>query len=170
MNKTSAWVAGTLGGLVVGFVGASAAGALTPGEETSALQARLVTRGAIVMLGAHPAIHTNAAHTSLGHPRLAFLPGHGRSKCYLEVHLDQNSGEKILNISATPDDKMVQQGITVGTAGGNGRVSVRLYRGWTSSGRPKSICATDSGIDRAANIWLQTTVLNETPVVEAVQE
>lgn len=144
--------------LVLGILaGPSIAAAFTPGEETKAVQPELVTRGAIVMLGPDPRIHVNVAHTSLGHPELVLEPGYGQAECYATILFDSNPGERILNISATPDDKMVWQGMTVGVGGGNGKVWIRLYRR-DQDGRNRAICANDPSIDPATNVWLMTTV------------
>lgn len=140
------------------FIGAAAVSAFTPGEATVAAQPRVVTRGAILMLGPRPHIHVNGAHTALGSPQLVLVAGLGRSRCYAEVRFDQNPGEQILNISATPDARMAYQGITVGSSGGNGRVFLRLYR-TTSTGRRTAICANDVRIEPTANVWLMTTVV-----------
>lgn len=133
--------------------GTAAYAALAGNAPAATSQDRVIMRGAVIRLGTHVYVHTNAGHASIGVKRIALV-----KKCRLRIYFDQQPGERIVAAVAEEDEAISRLGVQAGMTGGVNSADVLLYR------NGKEVCANNKKFGTKSNLWISLTSLARAPL------
>ena len=121
--------------------------ALEPGDG-------YLVMGGPVRLGPNLYIHANSAHAAPGLKSMTVVSRYAKAastRCDLIIELDSKPGDKVISISASPDESLAQLGVSAGASGGSGRILLRFFKDG------KKICPQDRMFGSRSNVWLEVT-------------